>query len=272
MGQRAPMVDAGRINKKRNTLRFVLIPGTSHGAWCFERLTAALAARGHAVHSVELPGHAQRVDESASVAAYRDSVLEAIRPGDVLVGHSMGAWVMTLAADTLPDVRHLVYLAGPLPVDGVSMLESLSLMAREPDDQTSDSGKEPIFDYHTVSPDGASLYFEQDSAKEAFYHDCDPGTANWAAARLTPQPLAPLMETVRYSKFWGADIPRSFIQCDWDRMFPPRCAEVSAERLGVRPLHITSSHSPFLSRPQALAQLLERAVETSAHRPPQPSV
>ncbi|MFE3168867.1 alpha/beta fold hydrolase [Streptomyces sp. NPDC059224] len=262
----------GSINEKGNALRFVLIHGTSHGAWCFERLTAALAARGHVVHGVELPGHAQRVAEPASAAGYRDAVMETIQPGDVLVGHSMGAWVMTLAADTLPDVRHLVYLAGPLPVDGVSMLDSLSIMAREPDGQAFTAGSEPIFDYHTMSPDGASLYFEPDSAKEAFYHDCDPHTASWAAARLTPQPLAPLMETVRLSNFWDADIPRSFIQCDLDRMFPPRCAEVSAERLGVRPLHITSSHSPFLSRPQALAQLLERAVDTPAQRPPRPSL
>src|SRR5207247_393113 len=34
---------------------FGLIPGAWHGAWCFERLTAALEQRGHDAIAVELP-------------------------------------------------------------------------------------------------------------------------------------------------------------------------------------------------------------------------
>jgi hypothetical protein len=40
-----------------------------------------------------------------------------------------------------------------------------------------------------------------------------------------------------------------------------------ARRLGVQPLTIDTSHSPFLSRPKLFAGLLERAVGTYPVRP-----
>ncbi|WP_373694026.1 alpha/beta hydrolase [Parafrankia sp. BMG5.11] len=41
---------------------------------------------------MDLPGHGKRVDEDATLARYRDAVVEVSEPGDVLVGHSMGGF------------------------------------------------------------------------------------------------------------------------------------------------------------------------------------
>lgn len=103
-------------------MRFVLVHGGFHGAWCWERLIPELQRRGHTTLAVDLPGHGKRADEEATLAGYRDAVVEVIEPGDVLVGHSMGGFVTSLAADATVDlVSHVVYLAAALPVEGQPM-------------------------------------------------------------------------------------------------------------------------------------------------------
>ncbi|MDZ4266153.1 MAG: esterase, partial [Mycobacterium sp.] len=62
--------------------------------------------------------------------------------------------------------------------------------------------------------------------------------------------------------FWEADLPRSFIVCEQDRSMPRWLADTVARRLGVEPLSIDASHSPFLSRPRELAELLVYATTT----------
>jgi hypothetical protein len=63
--------------------------------------------------------------------------------------------------------------------------------------------------------------------------------------------------------FWAADLPRSFIRCEQDRAMPRWFADLVALRLGVEPLTIDASHSPFLSRPAELAELLVHATTTA---------
>ncbi len=39
---------------------FVLVHGACHGAWCWEAVAERLAAKGHAVVTLDLPGHGRR--------------------------------------------------------------------------------------------------------------------------------------------------------------------------------------------------------------------
>ncbi len=84
-------------------MRFVLVHGGFHGAWCWDRLVPELARRGHSTVTVDLPGHGARVDEEATLLGYRDAVVEVLEPGDTLVGHSMGGFDVSLAADAAVD-------------------------------------------------------------------------------------------------------------------------------------------------------------------------
>lgn len=55
---------------------------------------------------------------------------------------------------------------------------------------------------------------------------------------------------------------RNFIRCEQDRAYPRWLADLVCRRLGVQPLTIDASHSPFLSRPAELAELLVHATTT----------
>jgi len=67
---------------------------------------------------------------------------------------------------------------------------------------------------------------------------------------------------VSVTRFWEADLPRSFIVCEQDQSMPRWLADTVARRLGVEQLTIDASHSPFLSRPRELAELLVHATTT----------
>lgn len=68
---------------------FGLVHGAWHGAWCWDRLTSELEARGHRAVAVELPAS----DPRAGLTSYAEVIAESLGDaGDVvLVGHSLGS-------------------------------------------------------------------------------------------------------------------------------------------------------------------------------------
>lgn len=244
-------------------MRFVLVHGANHGAWCWDLFIPEVEKLGHEAIAVDLPGHGARHAEYSTLDGYRQAVVEALQPGDVLVGHSMGAAVATTAADAFPEIGHIIYLTGPLPVEGKCL--SWELGGHSAGDDVSITSKgHPVASAVRFSED--SQYMDLgtlENATAALYHDCAPDVAAWAYQKLTPQNVDVIMgQPISVPTFWEADLPRSYIRCTDDRGNPIEYATRWAQRLGVEPLTIATSHSPFLSRPAELAQLLLRAIET----------
>ena len=103
---------------------FLLIHGASHGAWCWRDLIPELAALGHEARAIDLPGHGDDPTprETVTLDSYREAILAELRAGDILVGHSMGGYPITAAAEAEPDrVRALVYLCAYIPAPGRSL-------------------------------------------------------------------------------------------------------------------------------------------------------
>lgn len=247
-------------------MRFVLVHGALHGAWCWQRLVPELEALGHGATTMDLPGNGQRFNEVATLDNWRNAVVEALDDDDVLVGHSVGGWIVTMAADAVPHkLRHVIYLAGGLPIEGRSIAECLAMEPPENVGVAMAAVRNAGGDgYIELSEDGSRMQVRSfDAAREYFFHDCTLSDARWAFDRLTPQQIAPIVEPISVPKFWDAALPRSFILCMQDRTQPRWLADQTATRLGVRPLTIDSSHSPFLSQPKTLARTLVAAIATT---------
>lgn len=247
-------------------MRFVFVHGGFHAAWCWERTIAALARLGHDAVAVDLPGHGARVDEESTLANRRAAIVDAMRAGDVLVGHSGGGFDATLAADAAPElVSHIVYLAAALPREGRTYPEAMAMRSAE--DQLGggfDGDVGEMLGYLRFNDDGAMTFADFEGARRYFYHDCDEATARWAFERLGPERFGDTTVTpVSVPRFWEADLPRSFIRCLQDRSMPQWLADTVTQRLGVEQLTIDTSHSPFLSRPRELADLLVHATTTT---------
>lgn len=243
-------------------MRFVLVHGGFHAAWCWSRTIPELQRLGHEGIAIDIPGHGSRADEESTIANRRDAIASVIEPGDVLVGHSGGGFDVTLAADAACDrVAHVIYLAAALPREGRTYPEAMTMRNSEDGEFDADVGQ--MLAYLHFAEDGAMTFADMEGAWKYFYHDCDEQTARWAYEHLCAERAGDTTVTpVSVPQFWAADLPRSFIRCLQDRSMPDWLADTVVSRLGVEPLTIDTSHSPFLSRPGELAELLVHATTT----------
>lgn len=230
---------------------FVLVHGSWHGAWCWEKLLPALRAAGHDAVAVELPAHgSDPADASdASFSGYVERVGAAIDDADgevVLVGHSMGGHVVTQAAERYADaVAAVVYLAAFLPTDGQALTD---LGARAFDSS--------LPEHITVDGDRGVVTFDEAAAGEVFYQDCPERDVAWARSRLRPEPAAPRHTPVDLSDRYDS-VPRTYIECTEDRALPVAFQRSMYETVGCDAVHtLETGHAPFLSEPAALAETL----------------
>ena len=221
---------------------FALVHGAAHGAWCWDRIVPRLKERGHSTVVMDLPCESN----SATFGTYADVVIGALEriEGDVvLVGHSLGGLTIPLVAARRP-VKRLVFLCAVLPIPGALPFGP-------------DPGAPPS------TADGLELQEHADrtfsftpaSAASHLYNRCSPADVRWASAHLRRQSRTP-NQAVCPLPAWP-DVDRAYIACSDDRMVMPEYARYLARsRAGVDATLIDADHSPFLSAPDALADVL----------------
>ena len=240
--------------KRGRVATFILVHGAFHGAWCFAKLVPALAARGHRAVAIDLPGQGDDLtppgDCTLDGNARRIVAALAAEPGPaVLVGHSLGGVSIAAAAEMAPErVRRLVFLCAFLLPDG----ESAVTVSRWPEAGRSDGP--PAF---VRAADGLSVSVVPERAAGLFYSDCDPADIADALQRLRPQPRAIQTTAVRLTPERYGSVPRAYVECRADRTIPIglQCAMVAASPCDPV-LSLPGGHSPFLSVPDALAEVL----------------
>jgi pimeloyl-ACP methyl ester carboxylesterase len=217
----------------------VLVHGAWHGAWCWDEVAARLRADGTPVVALDSPSVASGGDMYDDARNLRDAIAAA--GGEtVVVGHSYGGVVVTEGAAGAHGVRHLLYLTAFMLDEG----ESLASIA----------GSTPP-DWQIPDPEGRTLSVA--GAQQVFYNTCAPEVADAAAARLRPQTIASFVQPVR-SVAWR-DVPSTYVICDRDQAIPVPAQEAMAARADTTQ-RLESDHSPFLSDPDAVADLI-RAVQ-----------
>jgi pimeloyl-ACP methyl ester carboxylesterase len=224
---------------------FALVHGAWHGAWCWERLAPELEARGHRVVAPDLPCD----DPKATFSTYAEVVLQSLEQAGedvVLVGHSLAGNTIPLVADRRPVTR-LVYLCALVPMPGRSFNQQVRA---EPDTFV------PGYQAGLRADDQArSSWIDEVVARRTLFADCDEDDARVAFERLRPQATAPYDVACLIDAFPAA--PRTYVVCAEDRIVNPDWSRrVARERLDAELVELPGSHSPFLSRPDALAEVL----------------
>jgi len=235
---------------------YVLVHGAWHGAWCWRKVIPGLQERGHTVRTVDLPGHGEDDTPISEVTleAYAARVSELVErlaasegEGVVLVGHSMGGLAVTQAAEAVPDaIAQLIYLTAFLLPTGATLMEAAE----------SDAHALVLPNLEVDEARGAATLPEH-RLREIFYADCPEEDVLYAKSRLVPQALAPFATPLNHTEANFGRVPRSYIECTEDRAI-----SLSAQRRmhGDLPCGrvetMESSHSPFFSRPEELAELL----------------
>ena len=229
---------------------FLLIHGSCHGAWCWERVIPLLAQQGHRARAIDLPAHGQDPTPAveATLEGYASAILKAIDQPVILVGHSMAGFPISLAAERAPDrLAALVYLCAYVPVSG----QSLGAMRRA-------GPRQPLAPAIRVAPDRVTFAFDPAMIEDKFYHDCPPDTVALARARLCPEPILP-QETPLTLGARYASVPRHYIRCADDRAIPPEYQTTMSDGFAPDTRHdLPASHSPFFACPGALVDRLHQ--------------
>jgi pimeloyl-ACP methyl ester carboxylesterase len=219
--------------------RLLLVHGAFHGAWCWERLTPQLERLGISHQTLDLPFTSTEDD----VAAVRDAVDRSDEDVTVL-GHSFGGAVISAAA-----------VQRGKPYGAVTSLVYLTAFMTAPGQSVDFSGAPGIakiqFGEITASIDA-------EAARSVFYHRCSEEDADWAAAHLREMPTSVLTAPEPVSPAWML-LPSTYIICTDDQILSVSAQEEMAVHAN-RTMWIDSDHSPFLSCPTALAEVLRDVI------------
>jgi hypothetical protein len=102
--------------------------------------------------------------------------------------------------------------------------------------------------------DGTSV-LDPAAAVPALYGACDPTVAAAAVARLSPQPMATMVQPVTGSPL--ASVPSTYVVCTHDDAVHPDHQVIMATRCR-EVVTFDTDHSPFASMPVETADLIAR--------------
>ncbi len=224
---------------------FVLVHGAWHAGACWRPLVEELEARGERAVAADLPSE----DPDATLDDYVQTVVDAAAVFDepvIVVGHSLGGLTIPLVPSRRP-VAGLVFVAAILPVPGGAPVEVLGPEAFS-------AGFDDLAVEQMAQDDG-STGWPRDAAIAAFYHDVPEPLVTEAVGALRSQAWLPTQQPWPLDAY--PDVPMRYVACDDDRILDPDWqVRIARDRLGVEADVLAGSHSPMLSQPEALADLL----------------
>ncbi|CAM4514670.1 hypothetical protein FHS16_005987 [Paenibacillus endophyticus] len=232
---------------------FVLVHGSWHGAWCWERIVPILEEAGHRVIVIDLPAHGKDHTPLTEVnlKSYTDclsAVLDKESEKVILVGHSMAGVVITQTAEYFPEkIEKLVYLCAYLPVNGQTLLQ---ISQNEKKEKESPS-------IVIISEDQTFMDIKDELIKDSFYGDCSEEDVIKAKEKLCLEPLAPFFTPVNLTDARFGMIPRVYIETLKDKAIS---ISLQRDMYTVSPCNqvitMDSDHSPFFSHTEELCSHL----------------
>lgn len=162
----------------------------------------------------------------------------------VLVGHSYGGVVVS-EAGTDPKVQSVVYIAAFAPDMGESVQ---SLIANPPPG----APVPPI-----LPPQDGYLFLDRAKFADSFAADVPAAEAQFMADSQVPWGVEALAGAVT-EPAWRSK-PSWYLVATEDRMIPPPAQRSMAKRAGATVVEEAGSHAIYVSKPDAVAKLIEEA-------------
>lgn len=225
----------------------ILVHGAFADSSSWDGVTKVLRAKGYPVIGAANPLRSVKGD-----AVMVASIIKSIKGPVVLVGHSYGGAVISAAASDNANVRSLVYVAAFAPDSGESAIE---LSGRFPGSTLGPTLAEPV----STPNGGLDLYIQQDKFHQQFAADLPKAQAGVMASAQRPIAEAALKEAAG-APAWKT-LPSYFVYGTADKNIPAAALGFMAQRAKSRKTVAIpgASHVVMISRPAAVAQLIETA-------------
>jgi pimeloyl-ACP methyl ester carboxylesterase len=162
----------------------------------------------------------------------------------ILVGHSYGGAVITEAGND-PRVAGLVYITAFAPDKG----ESVSSLIKDPPPS---APVPPI-----LPPQDGYLFLDQEKFAASFAADVETEKATFMADSQVPWGVEALSGTIT-EPAWKTK-PSWYLVATDDKMIPPPAQRFMAQRAGSTVVEAAGSHAIYVSQPNAVAAIIEKA-------------
>ncbi|MEU4243628.1 alpha/beta hydrolase [Actinoplanes sp. NPDC026619] len=240
-------------NPNPPTPTVVLVHGAFADASSFARLIPELLDSGLKVLAPAVPNRSLSGD-----AAYLTSVLNSIDGPVVLVGHSYGGAVITVAG-IADNVQALVYLAGYALEEGESLGE---LQGRFPDSDLASALLYTPYPIDGSAEPGTDVSVDIAKFPAVFAHDVDPELSRVLAVSQRPLAAAAFGEKAavaawRSKPAWG-------VVSSSDHTINPDVERFGYQRAGMHTVEVDSSHLVMLAHPKAAADVIREAIAAIA--------
>lgn len=229
---------------------FVLVHGAFHGGWCWAPVRDALLARGHRVHAPSHTGLGDRahllsrdITMDTFVSDIENLVLSEELSEVILVGHSFGTRTAVGVADRIPDrLRHLVFLDGAFPFDGMSRLDAMPEALR-----TERIARAEAHDGGVSVPCPPATAFGLS----------DPAQIEWVDRHLTPHPLSVDASRQVLANELGNGVPSTYVRF-LEPSFPAvqSSADYARGRTDWTYLEMLGGHDAIISNSAAVTDVL----------------
>lgn len=245
-------------NQKQVSNIYILVHGAWHPASVWGKVKDKLEQKGHVVETVQLAGLGNDTTPLAQInlQTHVDSVVARInrQSGSViLVGHSYGGMVISRVGELLPTkIDKLVYVAAFMPISGESLIDlavqdSLSVVTQN------------------ITINYPAITIPSQYIKEAFYNyslqnNNQPlqNEIDTIIPLLRPHPVQTLLDTVILGSNF-ASLSKYYVECPDDQAITPYLQQMMYNRYPNTQVHTinNSDHSPFITRPNQLANYLK---------------
>ncbi|QLZ68497.1 hypothetical protein FOLKNPGA_01276 [Legionella sp. PC1000] len=238
-------------------MHYLLVHGSWHGMWCWDKLVPHLYKQGHSVSRFDLPGSGSRFSEINDInfEILKDSVeaeIHKINNPFCLVVHSFaGLLAAPLVEKYVHKIHHAFYLAAWLPREGKSLIDMAVAY---------NNSELPSIFIHTENPLWSAI--DPEASKNIFYHDCTLEDQIFASQRIKPKNKLPDLTPQRAVANRKSLNKSTYILCNHDKVVHPESQLDIAKRFGFdneRILTFPSGHSPFLAKPYELARILSQS-------------
>jgi pimeloyl-ACP methyl ester carboxylesterase len=232
----------------------LLVHGAFTDASCWRGVVAQLCEAGVEAFALANPLRGLEPD-----ASYIASTVDEIDAPVILVGHSYGGAVITVAAATPKNVVGLVYVAGYALEEGESLLDLTTPFA----DSTLASFLRPAVSRAGSGPPAVELHIDRDAFPWLFSADL-PADVSAVAARSQRPITAAAFEAKASAAAWKR-LPSWYIVATADRVIAPDAQRFMAARASAATVEVDASHAVAVSQPAAVADQI-RAAALSAKR------
>ena len=227
---------------------FVMVHGSGHGGWSWQKVAPMLEAEGHRVYAPSLTGCGDRahlVRPDTGIETHVTEIADLLFYEDlhdvILVAHSSGGIATTGVADRRADrVAAVVYVDSPRGSSNAEAFPPVREMRK--------SGR---------VVDGVELVLFPDEALVSFYGVNEPEEAAWMLERLTPHPWKAIEDRLEVRDPEALDrIPRYHIVADSSVAFGVHDKLPAEDRAPGHYWEIEGSHDLMLTNAEGVAHIL----------------